>query len=296
MNPFFSARTTLSLFALALVSSAHAAVVFTNNGSIGFNDTTLEGSDIIASNCVLTIDGTHTFARLQVLNGAVLTHSASTNGLLENRLHVSAELHVLVSTNGDDLNYTNVDNSSIVVRDQTATIIYTNSLDYLISSDSNSVTAIERTDNSTIPDGATVLVDYDHLGATVAAGLNLNITSNLLVAAGGAIRVDGQGYGSGTGPGHGWPVGSGAGHGGFGGLNSVAAAPASYYGSFQQPTLLGSGGGDSLAGFGGAGGGKILIVAGDTIQIEGKVSANGASATNARAVVVQVVAFGFLRR
>src|SRR5690348_4250318 len=73
----------LSLLALWLtqLSPAHA-ITFTSDALIGVNDTTFDGLDIIVSNCVLTVDGPHSFASVQVLIGGVITHSFAANGNL----------------------------------------------------------------------------------------------------------------------------------------------------------------------------------------------------------------------
>ncbi len=265
-----------------------AAVTFTTDTRISFNDTNFEAAPIVVTNCVLTVDGTHSFESLQILNGGVLTHSFSTNGFLENRFPVLAEPHVLTGATPENLLYTDVVQATVVVRDQTGAITYTNAVDYLLSPTTNNLTAIQRTANSAIPDGGAVLVDYDVLNSPVPTGLTLTITSDVLVAQGAAIRADSVGYGAGAGTGHGsssggtYPTGSGAGHGGYGGLGSSNSSSGGSYGQVLQPATLGSGGGSGLGGPGGIGGGAIHVTVGGLFRIDGSISANGADATNSR--------------
>src|SRR5438876_10515273 len=62
------------------------AATFTSDTFIGINDSNFDGLDVAVTNATLTIDGSHTFASLHLLNGGKITHSFATNGLLENRL------------------------------------------------------------------------------------------------------------------------------------------------------------------------------------------------------------------
>ncbi len=168
------------------------------------------------------------------------------------------------------------------------TITYTNGVDYLAAGTTNGFPP--RFSARWIPPSrmvATVSVSYSVTNAVVMAGLNLSVTGNVEVDAGGAINANGRGYGGGVGPGTGHtagspPDGSGAGYGGNGGMSSSNAFGGGTYGSFLQPTNLGSGGGSSYAGIGGGGGGAIQITAGGTFIINGTISADGANGTNSR--------------
>ena len=51
-------------------------VVISISTQINVSNTSLDGSDLIVSNCTLTINGNHPFNSLQLTNGGVLTHSA----------------------------------------------------------------------------------------------------------------------------------------------------------------------------------------------------------------------------
>src|ERR1035438_3280618 len=52
---------------------AATAVTFTNDTALPSYDTNYDGMDIVVTNCTLTVDGAHSFASLQVLNGGNLT-------------------------------------------------------------------------------------------------------------------------------------------------------------------------------------------------------------------------------
>ena len=80
--------------------------------------------------------------------------------------------------------------------------------------------------------------------------MNLTISSNLTIQAGGALTVDGQGVPANNGVGHGIGTlnsGSGGGHGGLGsaGIN-VAAGGGVNYDSIISPSIAGSGGGSKI--------------------------------------------------
>ncbi len=134
------------ILAAALPSSA---VVFTNDTHIAFDDPTYDGSEIVVSNCVVTVDGPHAFTGLQVLGAGVLTHSYAPNGFPQ-VIHVNYEPEVLTGTNAVMLANTNVILSSVVVAIQTT--VYTNGIDYIVSTDTSGHALLQRTPDSTIPD------------------------------------------------------------------------------------------------------------------------------------------------
>jgi hypothetical protein len=120
------------------------------------------------------------------------------------------------------------------------------------------------------------------------AGLILTVKRDVTVAQAGTINADNKGYGPDAGPGagksSGTPLsGSGGGHGGNGGTSAALNTNGVSYDSIQQPSQLGSGGGASYAGVGGAGGGMITLVVGGTLRVDGSVTANGENAVNERA-------------
>lgn len=92
---------------------------------------------------------------------------------------------------------------------------------------------------------------------------------NVTVENGGHITADGWGYGQSQGPGGGSAFNDGASHGGSG----SGPNPAPPYGDRNQPLELGSGGG-IWDGPGNSGGGAILMNVGETLHLEGKISAN----------------------
>src|SRR6266404_5987136 len=186
---------------LAIVPSIPAAAVtFTSDTTITFYNTNYDGQDILLTNCTVTIDGQHSFASLHVLNHGNVTHTAAQNGFLVNSIPITNEMHALNGTNAVTLNASNVLQYTIIITSTSGLITYSNGVDYTTAVDTNLVTSVQRTDTSTIPDGATVNVSYSVLsGVDVPSGLNLLVVGDVLVDAGGSINVTGQGYGSGSG-------------------------------------------------------------------------------------------------
>jgi hypothetical protein len=120
------------------------------------------------------------------------------------------------------------------------------------------------------------------------SSLVINAGGNITIASGGVVDVSGRGYSVGHGPGVGAANITGTGGGGYGGagdcsrLNSggqfqcdSAAPGGSTYGSATQPTDIGSGAGYVNFGSHGHGGGAVKLVSGDTIYVNGSISANG---------------------
>jgi hypothetical protein len=111
------------------------------------------------------------------------------------------------------------------------------------------------------------------------------VCTNLTIAAGGSINVNGRGYrggpnnlDSGYGPGGGAHTGSsssqGAGYGGAGGQGRDGPGGATY-GAVSAPVDPGSGGGSGYNGTGGNGGGAVRIVAYGAVTNDGSITANG---------------------
>jgi hypothetical protein len=274
----------LSVF-LGLIVKANA-ITFTNDVTITARNTNFDGTDVVVSNCVLTVDGVHTFASLQVVSGGKLTHSPGTNGVLIGGFNVTGEAQQLTGTNAQALFYPYANVYSIVVSDSTGQIVYTNNADYLVISDSVNVT-IQRTDTSEIPDGATVLVSYQVVDLSVSTGLKLSINGDVSVDAGAAINVDGRGYGGNSGTGRGGSGGnplSGCGgwHGGDGGVGAGGGTSGIAYDNKIQPTDKGSSGGSGYEGVGGVGGGAIQLTVGGVLHVNGTVTANGANGITSR--------------
>jgi hypothetical protein len=281
-------RLVIALACFILSLRGAAVVVFTNDAIINSFVTNYEGNDIIVSNCTLTVDGPHAFLSLLVAPGATVTHSYSSNGIVASQHFITNEPHVLLGTNAATLDYPGIVVAQTVT-DSSGSITYTQGVDYALLFAGTNEFQIARTPGSTIPDGATVLVSYT-VQALIAAGLTLNIAGDVEVSAGGAINVNGRGYGGGYGPGVGHgslgnPAdGSGGGYGGMGGTSSSNAVGGVSYGYFDAPADLGSGGGSPGVIYvpGSPGGGLIKLVVGGAIHIDGAISANGLDATNTR--------------
>lgn len=286
----FGAACAVTFLMLAAFSAS--AVELTTNTFIGALDTSFDGADLVISNCTVTMDGSHAFNSLLITNGGVLTHSFFPSGIGTIAFSVTNESQTLTGTNAVTLLNTNVQ-PGVVVMNVGETMTYSNGVDFVQTSLADGTAEIYRTETSSIPDGATVLVSYAW-AFTYAAGLHLIVSNDVAVAVGASINVNGVGYGSGQGSGHGnisgnaYTAGSGGGHGGSGGsgfdpIGEVLVPGGICYGSLDQSTTLGSGGGSSYAGEGGLGGGQIQISAGGTASLDGLLSANGADATNSRA-------------
>src|ERR1039457_7056754 len=182
-RPFASLlHLVLPVTVLLLHGLPAPAVTFTNDTAISFNNTNFDGTDIVVTNCTLTVDGPHSFASLQVLNGANLTHTFAPNGYLTNHFTVTNEPQVLSVTNVATLSNATVLVLSIVVQDFTGVVTYTNGVDYVTGTDTNGMTTLLLTTNSTIAEGSTNLVSYQFLGPSVATGLSLMVTGDVAVA------------------------------------------------------------------------------------------------------------------
>jgi len=110
--------------------------------------------------------------------------------------------------------------------------------------------------------------------------------TDLTIQAGGTINVDGRGYAAGSGwasgygPGAGsssgqYSPGGGGAYGGNGGNGDGTGAGGSAYGSFTQPSELGSGGAGGASATGGSGGGLVVLNVADTLNVSGVVTADG---------------------
>lgn len=111
--------------------------------------------------------------------------------------------------------------------------------------------------------------------------IHLIVQGDLRIESGAAISANGRGHVGGTGPGAGAnsPDGCCSGGGGYGGAGGKGrdTAGGGTYGSETAPIDLGSGGGDPVFyGKGGSGGGAWHLTVGGTLQVDGKLSADGA--------------------
>ena len=72
---------------------------------------------------------------------------------------------------------------------------------------------------------------------------------------------------------------SGAGHGGHGGMGHGQSKVGVSYGTYRKPTNYGSTGGAQIFPFtGGLGGGRFIVIAHDTLVVDGQLSSRGGSA------------------
>src|ERR1035437_8819803 len=90
-QPLFSIPLVLPVTALLLYGLPAGATIFTTDTAIGFNNTNYDGADVVVTNCTLTVDGLHSFASVQVVNGGTLTHTFAANGTLQNRRTITNE-------------------------------------------------------------------------------------------------------------------------------------------------------------------------------------------------------------
>ncbi|MFO1477325.1 MAG: Ig-like domain-containing protein [Verrucomicrobiota bacterium] len=266
-------------------SQASSAVTFTTNAAIAWDDPAYDGQALVVSGGTLTIDGAHTFASLQVLSGARLTHSYWSNGIVVLSSSVTNQLLVLTGTNPVSLLYSNV--TGFTLTDTNAAVVYQQGLDYQLTTGPDGLAQVARIEGSSLADGAPALASYTAYNILANAGLHLVITGSATVAAGGRVDANAIGYAPGAGPGSGRRSvgtieGSGGGYGGCGGMSSSNVLGGDAYGSFDQPSDIGSGGGPGYNGAGGAGGGFVGLTVGGTLAVQGIISANGAEATNNR--------------
>jgi len=110
--------------------------------------------------------------------------------------------------------------------------------------------------------------------------VSLNVVRDVIIAAGGAINVDGKGFGRGLGTSPGATLaskGAGGGYGGAGGNSQYGALGGTNYGSALKPVDRGSGGGAGANAYsvGCEGGGAVQMIVGGTLSVDGSVSANG---------------------
>ena len=126
--------------------------------------------------------------------------------------------------------------------------------------------------------------NYNPLPGSEDYRLNLDLTGNLTVEAGGAVEASTKGYYSAKGPaagmnGQGMP---GAGHGGRGGQAAVRT-PSNSYGSVREPQTLGSGGGQYTgAAVQRPGGGSIELLVRGTTTVYGAISVRTAIPVESR--------------
>jgi len=131
-------------------------------------------------------------------------------------------------------------------------------------------------------------------GSRLAAGatqipIDMSVTLDAVIDAGGSISADGKGFASeqGTGRGNRYTgssatYGTGGGHAGYGG-DVYTALGGLAYGNSYQPTTRGSGGGAGILPTtgtvnGGSGGGCVKLIVTGALTVNGSISANGDAA------------------
>lgn len=137
-------------------------------------------------------------------------------------------------------------------------------------------------DSIVIQSNGTFVIEGDTI---LNQGVTL-IANNITIEGGGKISADSTGYANG-GLGSGDTINyydGGGGGGGYGGVGQTSgqALGGSTYGSLSNPTDLGSAGGDrthpvGATDQGGAGGGAIRLIVGNSLQVDGEISADGAN-------------------
>jgi len=135
----------------------------------------------------------------------------------------------------------------------------------------NNGSNVKNLQNLTIGDGGILTHSPNYDTKTYWLDLSLN---KLTILAGGSVNVSGMGYYPGQGPGTGSGDRRGGSYGGKGGDSIDYGTSGPTYGSYLEPTDLGSGGYSS----GGLGGGAVKINA-SIIEIIGRIISNGASTT-----------------
>lgn len=122
------------------------------------------------------------------------------------------------------------------------------------------------------------VINSGHLRSPMAQPFVGTMTGNVTIDATSSINADGAGYGSDAGPGKGSPGGSGGGGGGYGGGGGRGneGIGGNSYGDVFTPVQLGSGGGgDGNGATGGSGGGALQLMIGGSLQVDGRISADG---------------------
>ncbi len=145
--------------------------------------------------------------------------------------------------------------------------------------DSSGIGSFTATGDITVTSGNIILqgnssaIGDGSAGSPYGLGIVLNAV-NVNIGASGTINSDGKGFAAGAGPGHSVrSVNDGGAYGGRGGAWNGSVA----YGTVNNPTALGSGGG---TGGGNAGGGAIKIVASGIVTVNGRLSSNSPNSGN----------------
>lgn len=190
------------------------------------------------------------------------------------------------------------DGYAVYITNATGSVLLTNTPAYTLASLTLSRPLTFSNWNTTLTAVNIQILSNGNMNLPVAFSNNVMsnsiclVCTNLYIAAGGKINVDGSGYkngavkgldGNGPGGGGGYVAGfgGGAGHGGFGGGGMLYTVAGNYrggvtYGSASNPAVPGSAGGNGNGLGGGAGGGVVKIDATQgSVTVNGSISANG---------------------
>lgn len=85
------------LGSLALLGAADA-VTLSNSTTIAAGDATYDGQNLTIDACSVTMNGAHSFTGLQLINGAVLTHSPASAGQADFKVDLSVSGNVLIDS------------------------------------------------------------------------------------------------------------------------------------------------------------------------------------------------------
>ncbi len=91
------ANSATSRVAVVSVLGA-SSVVFTTAAQIDAGNTSYDGQDIVINGCTVTLNGSHTFHSLAIVNGGVLRHSPATTNQPDNRIVVTTTQDVYIDS------------------------------------------------------------------------------------------------------------------------------------------------------------------------------------------------------
>ncbi|MDX9703080.1 MAG: CARDB domain-containing protein [Candidatus Auribacterota bacterium] len=274
------ASTTLSSLTLQGYNSSNRAIATLPNGVEITSDITLNGN--VTLNNYTTINLPNTF----YING--------TSNIINNYGHITFATLNLASTSL--FNYgTVIILDKILTIESGSTYYMTGQMpepdyDLIIETGGTYVSRLADSvhfKNVTVYSGATMT--HDPNTNTPQNKLAITCSGDFILASGAVIDVTGKGYTYDQGPGKGtMPTnasygGGGAGYGGNGSMGYLNIAGGTAFGSINDPTYLGSGGGSTVNGSygtGSAGGGAVDLNIAGTLTLNGTIRANGANVTS----------------
>lgn len=279
-------------------SSVGDLLVDSNNQANGASSTQVAGTNFAFDNITITKSARYTLNSTSILTATSTLSGASTTGYITvnnggtlNLPSATYTLSKLEITNDGTIGVVkNLILSSTTLYQQNGTFSagltdLTVGASAVVEFQNLNTTTSFSVGNITIQNGG--VVTHKANVSTQDSTLNLNITNNLDIQAGGKIDVSGKGfagkasssgYGPGAGTGGATAAGGGGGsYGGKGGNGNNTYVSGSTYGSITEPTDLGSAGGTGSTGTAGAGGGSLRLVVGGTLTMNGLINSNGTS-------------------